>query len=163
MEEGEQVGKDRHWENWRAEEGKVGYRNLGEAEEPRSQKMEEGEVVQGEGRGLGESWVGERSWVVQEVGGLDSAHWYASGLVLRTLHHYTCVCQGEEVRHVVQYFFFLQLQLMYIKESQAQKVNSRFIIYFGSVEPCNLQCSCIVHVRSVRVGRGGNVLAACVC
>lgn len=64
---------------------------------------------------------------------------------------------------MVQYFFFLQLQLMYIKESQAQKVNSRFIIYFGSVEPCNLQCSCIVHVRSVRVGRGGNVLAACVC
>lgn len=43
-------------------------------------------------------------------------------------------------------------------------MNSRFIIYFGSVEPCNLQCSCIVHVRSVRVGRGSMcVLTACVC
>ena len=55
------------------------------------------------------------------------------------------MCEGEEVRHVVQ------------------QVNSRFIIYFGSAEPCNPQCSCIFHVRSARVGRGGNVLATCVC
>lgn len=91
MEEGEQVGKDRHWGSWRAEEGKVGCRSQGEAEESRSQRMEEGEEVQGEGQGLGESWVGKRPWGVQEVGGLDSAHWYASGLVLRTLRHYTYV------------------------------------------------------------------------
>lgn len=66
-------------------------------------------------------------------------------------------CEGEEVRHVVQYFFFFAA-VAYVH--QRITGSERFIIYFGSAEPCNLQCSCIIHVR---VGRGGNVLAACVC
>ena len=71
MEEGEQVGRDR--QRRRAEEEKVGPRNQGEVGEPRSQRVEEGEGVQGEGRGWGESLEVERSWGGQEVGGSDSA------------------------------------------------------------------------------------------
>lgn len=73
MEEGEQVGKDRKQERRRAEEGKVGCRSQEEAGGPQSQRVEEGEEVQGEGQGGGGSWAGERPWGEQEVGGSDSA------------------------------------------------------------------------------------------
>lgn len=73
MEEAEQVGRGRRWERRRAEEGEVGCQSQGEVGGPRSQRMEEGEEVQGEGRGWGESWEGKRPWGEQEVGGLDSA------------------------------------------------------------------------------------------
>lgn len=72
MEEGGQVGRDRRRER-RAEEGKVGCRSQVEVGGPQSQRVEEGEGVQGEGRGWGGSWAGERPWGEQEVGGLDSA------------------------------------------------------------------------------------------
>lgn len=72
MEEGEQVGRDRRRKRRMAEEGRVGCQSQGEVEEHRNQRVEEGEEVQGEGRGWGESWAGERPWGEQEVGGLDS-------------------------------------------------------------------------------------------
>lgn len=82
MEGGEQVQRDRLRK--RTEEGKERCRSQGEVGEPHSQRVEEGEEVQGEGRGWGESWKGQRPWGEQEVGGLDS-----SGLEFHILRHCT--------------------------------------------------------------------------
>lgn len=90
------MGRDRQWEKRRAEEEKVGCRSRGEAGEPQNHRVEEGEEVQGEGQDLGGSWAGEKPWGEPEVGGLDSARWYASEMELRIVHHCTPCLEVEE-------------------------------------------------------------------
>lgn len=88
-EEGEQVGRDEQRSG--GEEGEGGCQSQEEVGGPRNQKVEAGEEVQGEVQDSGGSWVARRPWGEQEVGGLDSTRWHASGLVLHPVGHTPCM------------------------------------------------------------------------